>query len=420
MSVRRSPAPALPTTAAPAPAAEPVPATGSAPTPGRIWRTVRVLVALLASVVAFLSAVIMLGAYVPAIPKAGVIGPVLGGQYPFHVAFLALIGVALGVLARRGGLVRWGRTLIGVTSLAAVAALVIGGVQFVAARDAGAEVSFGQVLGQLAYPDSKPDSTHTYAVRDGRALDADLYLPKGAQGSKAPAIVLAHAGGFHTFDKRDLRGTGRWLADHGVAVVAVDYRLAAPGRPTWDKAPQDLVSALGWVQDHADRYGIDASRISLGGMSAGGTLAMNTAYRLRNGAIKATDGTTVRPPSSVVGFYPATDVTRMWNDDVAGTREAAEMFTGGTPRQYPERYREVSPTTDVRAGLQRTLLVVGDRDRSARPGTVRDFGAALRAEGVDATVEELPFAEHAFDDAYGSLTSQTSRQILLDFLTKRS
>ncbi|MFD0350498.1 hypothetical protein ACFQ0M_39715 [Kitasatospora aburaviensis] len=29
----------------------------------------------------------------------------------------------------------------------------------------------------------------------------------------------------------------------------------------------------------------------------------------------------------------------------------------------------------------------------------------------------LPFAEHAFDDAYGSLTSQTSRQILLDFLT---
>ncbi|MGI5193773.1 hypothetical protein ACQEVY_09045 [Streptomyces sp. CA-288835] len=68
--------------------------------------------------------------------------------------------------------------------------------------------------------------------------------------------------------------------------------------------------------------------------------------------------------------------------------------------------------------LQRTLLVVGDRDRSARPETIRDFAAELRAEGVDTTVKELPFADHSFDDAYGSLTSQTSRQILLDFLTR--
>ncbi|MEJ8640644.1 prolyl oligopeptidase family serine peptidase [Streptomyces sp. MS1.HAVA.3] len=123
-------------------------------------------------------------------------------------------------------------------------------------------------------------------------------------------------------------------------------------------------------------------------------------------------------PSSVVGFYPGTDVNHMWKDDIAGTREAAELFTGGTPAQYPERYREVSPTTDVQRGLQRTLLVVGDRDRSARPETIKHFGASLRAEGVDTTVKELPFAEHAFDDAYGSLTSQTSRQILLDFLSK--
>ncbi|MFF2951594.1 alpha/beta hydrolase [Kitasatospora sp. NPDC057965] len=235
-------------------------------------------------------------------------------------------------------------------------------------------------------------------------------------GKRTPAVVLAHAGGFHTFDKSDLRGTGRWLADHGVAVFAVDYRLAAPDRPTWDKAPQDLVSALSWVQRNADTYGIDGSRISLGGMSAGGTLAMNTAYRLQNGTIKAAEGATPTPPASVIGFYPGTDVAGMWEEDVAGTREAAEMFTGGTPQQYPDRYREVSPTSDIRAGLPRTLLVVGDRDRSARPGTVTAFGDALKEQGVRTEVRELPFAEHAFDDAYGSLTSQTSRQILLDFL----
>ncbi|MFI6007117.1 prolyl oligopeptidase family serine peptidase [Streptomyces sp. NPDC051366] len=115
----------------------------------------------------------------------------------------------------------------------------------------------------------------------------------------------------------------------------------------------------------------------------------------------------------MVGFYPGTDVTQMWKDDVAGTREAAEMFTGGTPQQYPDRYRKVSPTSDIHPGLPRTLLVVGDRDRSARPETITAFGDALKKKGVDTEVKELPF-----DDAYGSFTSQTSRQNLLDFLTK--
>ncbi|MFF2629618.1 alpha/beta hydrolase [Kitasatospora griseola] len=401
-----------PTSSAPTESAPAGPAVRGLPV-----RVLRGVCAALASFLAFLAAAIVLGAYFPAIPKAGVIGPVLGGQYPFHIALLALVAAALAASAWRFGLVRWGRAVTVVTALCAVGALAIGAVQFRAAQAAGVEVSVGEVLTGLAYPAVKPDATETYASPEGEALQVDAYLPARASGGRAPAVVLAHAGGFHTFDKSDLRGTGRWLADHGVAVFAVDYRLARPDRPTWDKAPQDLAAAMEWVQRNADKYGVDPARISLGGMSAGGTLAMNTAYRLQVGTLTAPGGGTPRPPASVIGFYPGTDVTRMWEEDIAGTREAAEMFTGGTPQQYPDRYREVSPTSDVRPGLPRTLLVVGDRDRSARPETVTAFGDALKKQGVPTEVRQLPFAEHAFDDAYGSLTSQTSRQILLDFLT---
>ncbi|GAA2824150.1 alpha/beta hydrolase [Kitasatospora sp. CM 4170] len=389
---------------------------------GRPLRAVRAGIAVVVSVPAFLVAAVMLGAYVPAIPKAGVIGPVLGGQYPFHMALFALVCAALGAVVRYTGLVRWGRTVIVVTVLSAVSALVVGGVQFADARRAGVRVAYGEVFSQIGYPGTAPDVTTGYATREGEELKVDAYLPAGhADGQRGegtvPAVVLAHAGGFHTFDRGDLRGTGRWLADHGVAVFAVDYRLAGPGRPTWDKAPQDLVCALGWVEEHADRYGIDPSRVSLGGMSAGGTLAMDAAYRLRSGGITSDCGAAPRPPASVVGFYPGTDVTDMWQEDVAGSRDAAQLFTGGTPEQYPDRYREVSPTSQVRPGLPRTLLVVGDRDRSARPESVTALADLLTRQGVDTEVRVLPFAEHAFDDAYGSLTSQTSRQILLDFLT---
>ncbi|MDX3549681.1 hypothetical protein ACSCB1_03425 [Streptomyces europaeiscabiei] len=54
---------------------------------------------------------LLLGTYFPAIPKAGAIGPVLGGQYPFHIAVLALAGTLLGVTAWRSGPLRWGRLL---------------------------------------------------------------------------------------------------------------------------------------------------------------------------------------------------------------------------------------------------------------------------------------------------------------------
>ncbi|MFF2353695.1 alpha/beta hydrolase [Kitasatospora sp. NPDC058115] len=399
------------------PAAPAGPARSAGPArPGRLVRILRAASAVLASFLAFLAVAIVLGAYVPAIPKAGIIGPVLGGQYPFHMALFALVAAGFAALARRAGLVRWGRVVIVVSSLCTVGALVIGGIQFQAAREAGVDVSLGQVFTELGYPAVKPDATETFASPEGEPLQVDAYLPAKDPGRRTPAVVLAHAGGFHTFDKSDLRGTGHWLADHGVAVFAVDYRLAGPDRPTWDKAPQDLLSAMSWVQRNADAYGVDTARISLGGMSAGGTLAMNTAYRLHNGTIKALDGATPAPPASVIGFYPGTDVAQMWEEDVAGTREAAEMYTGGTPQQYPDRYREVSPTSDVRPGLPRTLLVVGDRDRSARPETVTALGDALREQGVDVEMKQLPFADHAFDDVYGSLTSQTSRQILLDFL----
>lgn len=389
--------------------------------PGARFRLLRIVVAVGASVLAVFCAAILLGAYVPAVPKAGLVGPVLAGQYPLHLALIAGVGLGMALVAWRAGLVRWGRVLTAITSACVVAVLVIVAVQVGSATRAGTDISWSSPFTEPGYPAVTADETTTYARPEGAALDVDVYLPPATERGRAPAIVLAHAGGFRTFDKSDLRGTGRWLAEHGVAVFAIDYRLATASAPTWDKAPQDLVCALGWVQDNAARYGVDPTRVSLGGMSAGGTLAMGAAYRLVDSTIASSCGGTPAPPVSVVGFYPGTDVVQMWDEDVLGTREAAEWFTGGTPQEHPERYAEVSPTTHLRPGLPPTLLVTGGRDPSpARAGVVTAFGKALVESGHRATVHVLPFAPHAFDDAYGSLTSQTSRTILLNFLREDS
>jgi len=69
------------------------------------------------------------------------------------------------------------------------------------------------------------------------------------------------------------------------AVVSVDYRLA-PEHP-WPAAPDDCEAAALWLVEHADaRFG--SSRLTIGGRSAGATLAVATLLRLRDRA--AVDG----------------------------------------------------------------------------------------------------------------------------------
>jgi acetyl esterase len=58
----------------------------------------------------------------------------------------------------------------------------------------------------------------------------------------------------------------------------------------------DVVAAFRWVRDHTDELGVAAGRISLGGASAGGNLALGAALKLRD-----EDG---QPPAALLPIYP--------------------------------------------------------------------------------------------------------------------
>jgi len=266
------------------------------------------------------------------------------------VALGATASLVLALVARRAGLLRSGRVFVAGTVACVLAALTIVGLQFGAAARADAEVPWRPCSPDSASRRWRRTRRRPTPGRGARRWDVDVYPPPADGRGAVPAVVLAHAGGYRTYDKSDLAGTGRWLADRGVVVLAVDYRLATASSPTWDQAPQDLVCALRWARDNAARFGVDPARVSLGGMSAGGALALGAAYRLEAGTIGSSCGPTPAPPASVVGFYPATDVGQSWHDDADSSREAAEWFTGGTPEQHPERYAEASPSTRVHPG----------------------------------------------------------------------
>ena len=99
-----------------------------------------------------------------------------------------------------------------------------------------------------------------------------VYTPLNSSEAVLPGLVFFHGGGFVLGDLESHDDLCRELANHsGCRVVAVDYRLA-PEAP-FPAAVEDCYAATKFVAANAQKFGIDAGRLAVGGDSAGGNLA---------------------------------------------------------------------------------------------------------------------------------------------------
>ncbi len=116
-----------------------------------------------------------------------------------------------------------------------------------------------------------PESAGNVTVR--------IYTPLG--NGPFPILVYFHGGGFVTGGLNSLDAPCRALVNKiGCLVVSVDYRLA-PEHP-FPAAVDDAYAATRWGADHAEEIGGDATRLAVGGDSAGGTLAAVVALMARS------------------------------------------------------------------------------------------------------------------------------------------
>ena len=108
------------------------------------------------------------------------------------------------------------------------------------------------------------------------------YRPLGSDAKAAlPVLVYFHGGGWTIGDLDTHDVLCRQLANgSGCAVVGVDYRMG-PEHP-FPAAVDDCLAATRWVASHARDLGIDASRLAVGGDSAGGNLAAVVALLARD------------------------------------------------------------------------------------------------------------------------------------------
>jgi acetyl esterase len=151
--------------------------------------------------------------------------------------------------------------------------------------------------------------------------------PAGERRAAPPVLVYFHGGGWVIGDLDTHDTLCRELAiGSGCAVLAVDYRMGPEHR--FPAAVDDCIAATRWVRDHAAELGVDASRLAVGGDSAGGNLATVVAISLRDAGDL--------PVRFQLLIYPATDQRRGWPSHTSNAQ--GYLLTADTMAYFHDHY----------------------------------------------------------------------------------
>jgi acetyl esterase len=129
-----------------------------------------------------------------------------------------------------------------------------------------------------------PDVAHVEdlaAPGPGGSIPLRHYRGRGTSG-KLPVLTFMHGGGYCIGDLDTHDYVCRKLANSAqCAVISVDYRLAPEHK--FPAGVDDCAAATAWVGKQAQMLGVDASRLAVGGDSAGGNLSAVLAHMARDG-----------------------------------------------------------------------------------------------------------------------------------------
>ena len=257
------------------------------------------------------------------------------------------------------------------------------------------------------WPDGVDREDVAVAGQDGRAVALRRYVPVG-RGATAPAVLWIHGGGYcigHLDE--DEFFCARLAADLGVAVAAVDYRLAPE-----DPYPAGLDDCYAALVNAAS-----AEPVVIAGLSAGGGLAAALALRARDHG-----GPVIRAQILLCPFLDSTmsapSIRTLAHAPVFGAADARHCWEHylGAARTEPPAYGSPPAAADL-SGLPPAYVLAAGED-CLRDEAI-DYALRLQAAGVPTELHVVPGVPHAFTAMQpGAAVSRRLRAELIAVLAR--
>lgn len=274
-------------------------------------------------------------------------------------------------------------------------------------------------------------------------LIADILQPPVGVTPSGLAVIFVH-GGAWLYGQKNIQKYPLFniLAHEGHTIMDINYTLAP--ETTIFGMVSDVQQAVLWLKNHAAEYHISPERIVLAGQSAGGHLALLTAYAADDPALQPTGLPGDTAVCGVISLYGPTDMFAIHERMEAQVKAYAQRrvglelqnileargykgkmlaaglpgFVGVTPEENPEIYHQISPINHVGPHCPPTLLLHGTHDFLVNFRNSAQLYNALRLNGVPAVLLDMPGCEHTFEGIFPRLSpsAQTAAYYIERFL----
>lgn len=252
------------------------------------------------------------------------------------------------------------------------------------------------------------ECTDTLITRPGSPLPIRIYRPSHSE--PLPVLVYFHGGGWVLGDLDSSDGICARLAKEAYSlVISVDYRLAPEHK--YPAPVQDAVDALLWAFVHAQTWGGDSSRISVGGESAGANLAAVAAIRMSEIGKQLESQLLITPVTN----YACNTPSYREKGSLNLSKERMQWFWNHyleCPQQGGEPYASPLLVSNPK-NLPKALILTAEWDPLCDEG--RAYADRLKQHGVEVIyhcfsglvhsyvhmANDVPAADHAFQVGVG-------------------
>lgn len=248
------------------------------------------------------------------------------------------------------------------------------------------------------------DRDINYCNSTNPAQELDLFMPRHQGGVNTPVVIHVHGGGWMNGDKVNEieQRYAPLLTQQGIAVATLSYRLS--DEATYPAQNDDIHCAVTFLNDNADKYGLDMSRIGIMGDSAGGHLA----------AMEALRADTRDQVKGVLMLYGVSD---LWEQiaQLNYTDTNAIHYLG---QRDEDLAHQASPIYADLDNAPPFLLIHGTADTVVPASESANFSAKLIEHHNEASYMPVIGAGHGFIGG-SDIHEQRVRGPIVDFFTDR-
>lgn len=211
-----------------------------------------------------------------------------------------------------------------------------------------------------------PDEQKTYKKVGNVELQLHIFNPEGHKASdRKPAIVFFFGGGWSGGTPSQFYPQCDYLAKRGMVAISAEYRVKSRNGTSPLECVKDGNSAVRWVRSHADKLGIDPSKLAAGGGSAGGHVAAATGTT--KGILeKGEDVSVSSKPDALVLFNPVYD-------------NGPKGYGHSRVKDY---WKQISPMHNLDKETPPTIVFLGTKDKLIPVATAKKYRLLMKEAGV--------------------------------------